>query len=349
MKKKVFMFLLSVTMCSSIIPQASVLANEISNTAEYTSSINDVILNQIEDVENILMQNILSDENVVLGDVSIAEPIKIVNSDRYMFPVLNDNEIIKFIEVQNVEGEYFISIGNFFADKLNELPSNNYVIFQNENGNIFATDGEQQFSLSNNEEDKNAYKNQDFTKEFENNFINANSNKVIYDVDEVNIKNKLSLERDGSWNYQYPSVRQPINSNACWAACMSSILQGLGMNYDLYDVLDNAGKSQNDTSNSREVIDYFKYYGIYGKDESKPHTASSLRNQIKNNRAAIWQAMYGNGTGHAVVIYGYEDTGSNLWVAIMDPADGGRYNCLVVDGRFVHNDRESTEYIVDLY
>ncbi len=57
--------------------------------------------------------------------------------------------------------------------------------------------------LDNNEKDKNTYKNQDFTKEFENNFINISSNEVIYDVDEVNLKNKLSLEKSGSWNYSY--------------------------------------------------------------------------------------------------------------------------------------------------
>ena len=356
MKKKVFMFLLSLTMCSSVLPQVSVFANQISNTEEYTSDVNNVILQQIQDIESVLIRNILADENIVLGDISIAEPIKIVNTNRYMFPVLNDGKIIKFIELsENEKGGYFISIGNFFANKLNELPNNNYVIFENENGNIFATDGKQQFSLKNNKEDKNTYKIEDFSNEFENNFINTNSNKVIYDINEASIKNKLSLEKSGYWNYQYPEVIQPPNSNACWAACMSSILRGLGMNYSLNDVLNNAGKNENDTSSSKEVIEYFKDYGIYGeiKSQSYPHTENSLREQIRDNGAAIWQAMGGYKGGHAVVIYGYQSTGSSLWVSIMDPAapDGqARYDCSVDKyGLFSHDGRISTEYIVDLY
>ena len=347
MKKKVFMFLLSLTMCSSVLPQVSVFANQISNTEEYTSSINDVIFKQIEDIEDILIKNILSDENIVLGDVSIAEPIKIVNTNRYMFPVLNDNEIIKFIEVENVEGEYFISIGSFFAEKLNELSNNNYVIFENIDGNIFATDGKQQFLLNNDKDTKNTYSNQDFTKEFENNFINISSNKVIYDINEVQLKNSIISQRSGSWNYQYPIVKQS-GSQSCWAACMSSILKGLGMNYSENDVLRNANKTNNQTADSSEVKSFFRNYGIYASTGYGPLTESSLSSEIRNGRA-IWQAMYNftKREGHAVVIYGYENKGT-LWVSIMDPGYGQRYDCLVSSGRFRYDGKESTEYLYNL-
>lgn len=340
MKKKVFMFLLSLTMCSSIIPQAPVFAKEIqeiSNTIDKDLEVKKFFDENINHIEVALMRNILTDENIIIGDITISEPINIINTNTYVFPVLNDGNLIKFIELKNTSDGYFIRIGTLFADKINSLPKDEYVIYKNKKGDVIATNNKEQFLLSsfqNNINIEEFSNNQDFSKHLENNSINSKINNTIYDINEKEVKNIKYSIKDGSWNYQYPVIGQGRNNNYCWAACMASILQGLGMNYSMQDVINNSNKG-NETSDSSEVLEFFKDYGVYGEKYFHPITKDFLEEEINNGRA-IWQAMSTEdySLGHAIVIYGYFDTYGQLYTSIIDPYDSGqRVDCNVVNGK----------------
>lgn len=299
-------------------------------------------------VERILIKNMISDD-IEVKDVKIAKPINILNTDTYMYPIFNNNEIVKFIEVTpNKEGEEYISIGDFNEKEINKLGYNDTIIYQDLDGVKYAINkiGER-VNLDNGITEKELYILNDTEKTlFHEKGIEPDN--IIYDIDEIDLIKQFHLAKNGSWNYNYPSVRQS-GKNSCWAASMSSILRGKGYHYSETDVLNTVNKSSNETSTSDDVKRYFNNYFGLGGNINYRHNKQTLINDIGRGNA-IWQAMFDSFKGgHSVVVYGYEEQNGNLWVSLMDPQDGNRYDALISsNGRFGHNNRESTEYIYNI-
>lgn len=132
-------------------------------------------------------------------------------------------------------------------------------------------------------------------------------------------------------NYQFPAVKQST-SNTCWAACMSSVLEGYGIYYTESQITSRLNKA-NKTAATSEVANYYPNFGLDCEYYGKANTYAKIKSIINNN-GAIHQAVTDNTTSHAVVIIGYKDSSDLNSIIYMDPTYGGYYNTWISSSNY---------------
>ncbi|MBJ9993256.1 MULTISPECIES: C39 family peptidase [Paenibacillus] len=120
----------------------------------------------------------------------------------------------------------------------------------------------------------------------------------------------------------YPVAKQE-QTNWCWAASSVSILSYYGKSVSqcsfvkatqLKTTCDNVGETVRDVQNG------LAWYSIHNEYYSGSLSWTSLKAQIDTGYPIYVSWAWTSGGGHAVVIYGYSESGQ--YVNYMDPLDG---------------------------
>lgn len=311
------------SICPTFANESKTTTSILIETEDCSSAKSDFLAN-IGTVNSLISIN-LGRDNIDISNTSIGQPFLINNSDIYIFPVIVNDNIERLIQMTTGDdNENHFAISEFFADELNNLYPDTYVMVADENFNVFAISDENTALISQNESNKSSISEPIMTL----------SNTVVEPVDIketfVDLKTMAmpasSANGSGKW-LSVPIIKQ--SKNTCWAACMASILQYHGESVTVNNILSKTGKTG--AADYTEVQSYFDDYG-YSSTRFNQNALSFAKIQTEiNAKRPIWQAIGKGLAGHAIVIEGYQSkgTGSSNTVSIMDP-----YYATIVDCDF---------------
>jgi len=130
----------------------------------------------------------------------------------------------------------------------------------------------------------------------------------------------------GTYYTTNPVIRQPDNSNVCWAATSVSMIRTRGIVTTLTAHVVDVFGSYRDVGRTLPNVrqDFHNLYNI----TTNPNITgtmgfSTLQSYMKANKPVFAAISWGDGRGHAVAISGTDYSSSGL--RIMDPAYGWEY------------------------
>ncbi|MDD3224537.1 MAG: papain-like cysteine protease family protein [Clostridium sp.] len=345
-----FLFALFLSVVSFVQPvKAQTLSNSCNKvnllTTQVPSDVTNFTLKHFKEELSVIEKN--SDKygfnsnevpNFKLGEafnIYFYEKNKLVTSNYYCYPVLYNNVVKGIFSIsKNLDGKYTGALSRSFADKLQQLSTNNNYSFRivSINGDLFAINSNKAILIHKNED--KVLKSSGIITSSEINAINkgiTNNNtreSSVYANSENSISQSYELSEDDvtdSNSLNVPIVLQGQHP-WCWAATCASIINYLkGTSLKATNVVKYIYGSVVDEGGSEaQICKSYSHWGVSSKVQNGTLSYSTFKNYIDNKEPVngIFQYEDDNGEveGHSMSMIGYEtlDTGDEYY-EIIDP------------------------------
>lgn len=143
------------------------------------------------------------------------------------------------------------------------------------------------------------------------------------DIRSVMAKGKV---QDKAYASATVAAIQQEQSNWCWAACSSAVLQHYGINASQEDIVNYIkGGLYNQTATTGEMLRAVRENGLSASFRGVP-TYDQIQSEIDTGNPMETLIGWTNGGGHALVLDGYFLNQGRQYINIMDPWYGDHFN-----------------------